>query len=85
MGNTEHDKMHWRCCWHPMLGKALWIGGILSFVGGVVALWQGGEFYSVSYMTWYWTALVAGVLAAGKGKSHGCCGAGSCGPDGMQK
>lgn len=68
-----------------MLGKVLWVAGLLSFVGGVVALWLGGEFYGVSFMTWYWTALVAGVLAAGKGKSHGCCGTGSCGPDGMQK
>lgn len=78
--------MHWHCCWRPMLGVLLWVAGLVSFVGGVVALWQGGEFYGVNYMTWYWTALVSGVLAAGKKGGRGCggCCGSKCG-DGMQK
>ncbi len=65
-----HDKMHWGCCWMPVAGKTLWVLGLLSFLGGLLALWQGGEFWGVSYPTWYWTALVAGVLAAGAKVSH---------------
>lgn len=84
MDQMNHGKMHWGCCWRPMLGVALWVVGFLSFVGGVVALWQGGEFYGINYMTWYWTALVSGVLAAGK-KGHGGCGGGSCCGSNTQK
>lgn len=84
MENTNHDKMHWRCCWKPVLGKALWVGGVLSFLGGLLAYWQGGEFYGVSGMTWYWTALVAGVLAGGI-RGHGGYHCGACGPEGTQK
>lgn len=80
MDNMQHEKMHWRCCWKPMLNKALWVIGLLSFVSGIVALWQGGEYYGVNYMTWYWTALVAGVLSCGVRKGHGCGGCGgTCG------
>ena len=49
----------------PMSGKVLWIIGLLAFIGGFVALWRGGEFYGIAWMTWYWTALVTGVLALG--------------------
>jgi len=58
-----------------MGGKILWLAAFLSFVGGLVALWRGGEFYGVSYMTWYWTAIVGGVLSLGaKGHgAHACC------------
>jgi len=65
MNDSEHDKMHWGCCGKPMLGKALWVASFLALVGGLLALWQGGEFLSVSVMTWYWNALVGGVLALG--------------------
>lgn len=82
MDNTQHDKMHWTCCWKPMLGVALWVVGLLSFLGGLLALWMGGAFLDVTVMTWYWTALVSGVLAAAKSKgNHGCgggCGGGVC-------
>lgn len=55
-------------------------------MGGLLALWRGGEFYAVSYMTWYWTALVGGVLAMGVRSKHGWCGCGTCsGMDGTQK
>lgn len=61
----KHDKMHWGCCWMPMLGKGLWVLSFLALVGGLLALWRGGEFMGVSVMTWYWNALVGGVLALG--------------------
>lgn len=84
--NMTHDTMHMGCCWKPMGGKALWVFAFLSFIGGLLAFWQGGLFWDVSVMTWYWTALVGGVLALGlKGKHGGCGGCGSCGPNGMQK
>ncbi|MBI2640143.1 MAG: hypothetical protein HYW90_04645 [Candidatus Sungbacteria bacterium] len=82
----QHYKMHWRCCWRSILGKIIWIASLLSFMGGLLALWRGGEFYAVSYMTWYWTALVGGVLAMGVRSKHGWCGCGTCsGMDGTQK
>lgn len=65
IAGNKHDRMHWGCCWMPMAGKALWILGFLSLLGGLIALWRGGEFWSVSYVTWYWNALVGGVLAIG--------------------
>lgn len=84
--NMVHDKMHMGCCWKPMGGKVLWVLSFLSFVGGLLALWRGGEFYGVSAMTWYWTALVGGVLSLGLKAKHGWCGCGTCsGADGMQK
>ena len=73
-----HDTMHMRCCGKPMVGKILWIIGFISFAGGVIAFWQGGEWWGVSVMTWYWTALVAGVLAMGPKAKHGWCGCGTC-------
>jgi len=63
--NGQHDKMHWRCCWMPVGGKILWILSFLALVGGLLALWRGGEFYGIAVMTWYWNALVGGVLALG--------------------
>lgn len=69
---TAHDKLHWNCCWKQMGGKALWLAALLSFLGGIAALWRGGEFAGVSYMTWYWTALVGGVLALGVRGHHRC-------------
>lgn len=76
--NVVHDKMHLRCCWKPMIGKILWIFAFLSLLGGLLALWRGGEFYNVSVMTWYWNALVGGVLALGVKGHHGWCGCGKC-------
>lgn len=63
--NGQHDRAHWGCCWMPIAGKALWILGFLSLVGGFIALWRGGDFWSVSYMTWYLNAITGGVLAIG--------------------
>ncbi|MBI4120608.1 MAG: hypothetical protein HY454_04050 [Parcubacteria group bacterium] len=73
-GQGQHDKMHWGCCWMPALGKILWVLGLLSLLGGLTALARGGEFYGVSYATWYWNALVGGVLALGAkvSKWHYC-------------
>ena len=69
-----HDRMHWSCCWKPMGGKILWILSLLAFLGGLTALWRGGEFYGVNFTTWYWTALVGGVLALGaKGRGAHTC------------
>lgn len=69
--NGEHDTMHWGCCWMPMAGKGLWALSFLALIGGLVALWQGGEFWSIGVMTWYWNALVGGVLSLGaKSSSH---------------
>lgn len=57
-----------------MLGKGLWILSLLALVGGLVALWSGGTFLGVAVMTWYWNALVGGVLALGAkmSKHHWC-------------
>jgi len=72
--HCSHDKMHWGCCWAPAGGKGFWIFGVLAFVAGVFALWQGGEFWGIHYQTWYWTALVSGVLSAGgrRGRCSSC-------------
>lgn len=58
----------------PMLGKLLWVLSFLALIGGLAALWRGGEFYGVSYQTWYWNALVGGVLAISLkvSKFHSC-------------
>lgn len=70
----SHDKMHWGCCWMPVLGKGLWVLAFLALIGGLIALWQGGELWSVSYATWYWNALVGGVLSLGaKASKHHWC------------
>mgnify|MGYP001617166196 FL=1 len=70
----SHDKMHWGCCWMPVLGKALWALSFLAFLGGLAAFLRGGEFYGVSVMTWYWNALVGGVLSLGaKASKHHWC------------
>jgi hypothetical protein len=72
--NGRHDKMHWGCCWMPIMGKGLWILSFLALLGGLLANWQGGEFMNVSVMTWYWNALVGGVLAGGaKSAYHHWC------------
>ena len=68
-----HDKAHWRCCWKPMLGMVLWKYGLLCLIFGLLALFQGGEFLRISVMTWYWNALVGGVLALGAKSSHSMC------------
>jgi len=69
-----HDKTHWGCCWMPVGGKVLWIVGFLLFLAALIALWQGGEFGGVFYMTWYWTALVSGVLSiSAKSAGHHWC------------
>ncbi|MDO8500005.1 MAG: hypothetical protein Q7S66_05140 [bacterium] len=77
----KHDKMHMNCCWKPMISKFLWVLSFLCFVGGFLALWKGGEFWSVSVMTWYWTALVGGVLSMGVKGHHGGCGSMMCKTD----
>jgi len=71
--------MHVGCCWKPMAGKLLWLLSFVSFLGGLFALYLGGEFWNVSVMTWYWTALVGGVLSFGLKGKHGWCRCGTCG------
>ena len=44
---------------------ALWSLAALLWLGGFAGLYQGGEFMSVRWETWYWNALVLGVLAIG--------------------
>ena len=69
--NGQHDKMHWGCCWMPMLGKILWVLAFLEMIGGVLAFWMGGDFLTVAGMTWLWFSLVKGVLAIGaKSSAH---------------
>lgn len=46
-------------------GIALWSLAALSWLGGFAGLYQGGEFMAVRWETWYWNALVLGVLAIG--------------------
>ncbi len=74
MNSGQHDRMHWGCCWMALAGKGLWILSFLALLGGLAAFWRGGEFYGVSVMTWYWNALVGGVLAVGAklSKHHWC-------------
>ena len=45
-----------------MLG---WVVAALMYLGGLLAMGMGGELLSVNYMTWYWNALVLGVLVLG--------------------
>lgn len=47
------------------LGMLLWLLAALAYIGGLVSLAWGSDFLGVHYMTWYWNALVAGVLAVG--------------------
>ena len=47
------------------LAKVMWLVAVMMYIGGLLALWMGGEFAKVSYMTWYVNALVLGVLAIG--------------------
>lgn len=74
MMKGPHDKMHWGCCWAPVLGKLLWTLGLLDLIAATIAYWQGGEFYNISAQTWLWFALVKGVLAVGAkiSKFHYC-------------
>ncbi|OGF64801.1 hypothetical protein A2661_01830 [Candidatus Giovannonibacteria bacterium RIFCSPHIGHO2_01_FULL_45_24] len=51
------------------LSMVLWIVAVLMYLGGLLAYWQGGEFWSVSGMTWYWNALIVGVLVLGAKKA----------------
>lgn len=69
-----HDKWHWNCCGKPVLAKLLWWFGFLSLLGGLLAYWQGGQFLNISVPTWYWNALVGGVLAISLkiSKWHSC-------------
>lgn len=73
MHEGPHGTMHWSCCWGPWLGKILWWVAFLSLVGGLLAYWRGGQFMNVTVPTWYWNALVGGVLALGAKvfKPHG--------------
>lgn len=85
--NMKHDKMHWRCCWKPMLGILFWLGAFVSLVCAWYA--RDAVFWGYSGLGWYWNALVLGILAIplkmkhGWCKNHGdACGGGMCGmPD----
>ena len=65
MGWGKHDKMHWGCCWMPVLGKILWVLAFLELIGALIAYYNGGDFLNVMGQTWLWFALVKGVLAQG--------------------
>jgi hypothetical protein len=43
----------------------LWVIAALMYVGGFLALASGSEFLSVNWQTWFWNALVLGVLVLG--------------------
>jgi len=75
----NHGKWHWRCCWQPMLGHALWIAAAASLAMAWVAVWRRGLVWGLEPLAWYWNALVLGVLALGK-KSH-CGNCGTCMPE----
>lgn len=47
------------------LGMAGWGVALLMWLGGLLSMWMGGSFMNVNYMTWYWNALVLGVLTIG--------------------
>lgn len=47
------------------VSMALWVIAFLMYLGGLMAMYSGGSFMNVSYMTWYWNALVLGVLVIG--------------------
>lgn len=79
----NHTKMHWSCCWHPMLGLILWIAASASLLMAWVAVYRRGLVWGLEPLAWYWNALVLGVLALGKkGGGHGSCG--SCMPEEKQ-
>lgn len=88
--SMKHDKMHWRCCWMPMLGIILWVLSAVSVILAWVAIWKQALVLGYEPIAWYWNALVLGVLAipmkshGGWCKSHGdSCGGGTCGiPEG---
>jgi hypothetical protein len=58
-----HDKMHWGCCGKPQLAKFFWL---LAF-GSLLGAWfsRGGIWWGWDVLTWYWNALVLGVLGIG--------------------
>lgn len=74
-----HNKMHWSCCWKPMLGMALWALAAACFVLGLVAITRPTGVWQISTLGWYWNALILGVLALGcKGCGHGCSKCSTC-------
>ncbi|QQG45385.1 MAG: hypothetical protein HYW89_00390 [Candidatus Sungiibacteriota bacterium] len=82
MQGIMHDKWHMKCCSKPMLGKILWGLAFFALIGGLIAYLRSGEFLGVTVTTWYWNALVGGVLALGLKKHHGQYGCGTCGGSG---
>ena len=85
----KHDKMHWRCCWKPMLGLLLWVAAAFS----VVMAWlsRGAPLLGYNDVGWYMNAVVLALLAIPMklgggwcGKHGDTCGGGMCGtPDKM--
>ncbi len=47
------------------VGIAGWVVAVLMYLGGLISMALGSEFLNVNYMTWYWNALVLGVLVLG--------------------
>lgn len=75
----NHKKMHWACCWKPMMSMVLWTAGMVCFVLGLVAITRPTGVFQISTLGWYWNALILGVLAMGsKGCGHGCAKCASC-------
>lgn len=69
-----HKKMHWACCWMPMLSMVLWAVAMVSFVLGLVAISRPSGILQISTLGWYWNALILGVLSLGCKGSKGHCG-----------
>ena len=76
------DKMHWGCCFKPMLGGLLWLLAAISFIVACYSSSTGVMVWGKEVMTWYWNALTLGVLALGC-KIH--CSRMDCGMCGMKK
>ncbi|MDP3785168.1 MAG: hypothetical protein Q8R12_03810 [bacterium] len=43
----------------------LWAVSLLMYVGGFSGLYYGAEFLGINWQTWFWNALVVGILAIG--------------------
>ena len=68
----NHSKMHWACCWMPVLGMVLWVAAMASFVLGLVAITKPAGILQISTLGWYWNALILGVLSLGSKGSKMC-------------
>lgn len=91
-GEMKHDKIHWRCCWLPLLGLFLWFAAAVSLVLAWVAVSRKAPVLGYADIGWYLNAIVLSLLAIplklkrGWCKMHGgSCGSGDCGMHGEMK